>query len=156
MRILFVCTGNICRSPTAHGMLLHMLHESGITDVVVESAGTASAHIGHAPDPRTQAAAKALGYDLSSQRARNIVPEDFDRFDLILAMDESHMAVLERRKHNTSSAQLKLFLDYAPEYGREVPDPYYGEAQGFSDVAHMIEAACKNLLEELRSARSGS
>lgn len=153
MRVLFVCTGNICRSPTAHGMLVHMLNEAGISDVVVESAGVASAHIGEPPDKRTQIAAQALGYNLSAQRARNVVPEDFDRFDLILAMDHGHLAALERRKHNTSTAKLKLFLDYAPEFGEEVPDPYYGGAQGFTDVAGMIEIACKRLLAELRSTK---
>lgn len=146
MKILFVCTGNICRSPTAHGMLQSMLAREGITEVVVDSAGVASAHIGQAPDYRSQQAALTLGYDLSAQRARNVVPEDFDIYDLIIAMDSGHMTALQRKQHKDSKSELRMFVRDA-----DVPDPYYDGAQAFADVADMIEAGCKELLEEIRT-----
>lgn len=149
MHILFVCTGNICRSPTADGMLRHMLQQAGITGIAVDSAGVASAHIGEAPDPRSQKAAQTLGYDLSALRARNVVPEDFDDFDLILAMDSGHLAALQRRQHKTSNATVRLFLD-----GQDVPDPYYDGPEAFDEVARMIEAGCRELFLEISPSRN--
>lgn len=146
MKIMFVCTGNICRSPTADGMLRDMLAKAGITEVEVDSAGVASAHIGEPPDRRSQQAALSLGYDISGLRARNVVPEDFDIFDMIIAMDSGHMAALQRRQHKGSKSQLRMFME-----GQDIPDPYYDGAQAFKDVADMIELGCKKLLDEIRT-----
>lgn len=149
MRILFVCTGNICRSPTADGILRQQLAKAGIEGVEVDLAGIASDHMGQPPDRRSQQAAQALGYDISFLRARNVVPEDFDNFDLMLAMDHGHLAALQRRQHKGSKTVLRLFM---PD-GRDVPDPYYDGPQAFAEVAQMIETGCHTLLKEISSSR---
>jgi len=145
--VLFVCTGNICRSPTAHGVLLHKLREAGLADWVrVDSAGTHDYHVGEPPDARAQAHALRRGYDLSALRARQVLREDFDSFDRILAMDRGHLSLL-RRRAPAGYANLGLFMDYAqPSSGPDVPDPYYGGAQGFERVLDMIEHAAAGLL----------
>ena len=156
--VLFVCTGNICRSPTAHGVFLHKLRAAGLADRVrVDSAGTHGYHVGDPPDERTQAHALRRGYDLSGLRARQILREDFRSFDRILAMDRGHLSIL-RRKAPAGYAGLGLFMDYArPSPGSEVPDPYYGGAQGFERVLDMIEQAAAGLLQALEQdlARQG-
>jgi protein-tyrosine phosphatase len=154
-RILFVCLGNICRSPTAEGVFRATLaREAPDLEVEVDSAGTAAYHVGEPPDPRTQAAARRRGYDLSALRARVIEPADFERFDLILAMDEENAANLRRRAPRDKRDRVKLFLDFAADAGdREVPDPYYGGAGGFERVLDLVEAASRGLVEHLRSRK---
>ncbi len=154
-RILFVCLGNICRSPTAEGVFRATLaREAPDLEVEVDSAGTAAYHVGEPPDPRTQAAARRRGYDLSALRARVIEPADFERFDLILAMDEENAAHLRRRAPREKRDRVKLFLDFAGDVDdKEVPDPYYGGAGGFERVLDLIEAASRGLVEYLRSGK---
>lgn len=150
-RVLFVCTGNICRSPTAEGVFRHLILEAGLESAIESaSAGTHGYHVGDPPDPRTVAAAKRRGFDLSAQRARKVRVEDFHTYDLILAMDRDHFAHLESLRPNTARAQVKLFLDFHPERKHEgVPDPYYGGPDGFEDVLEMIEQATKSLLGQI-------
>lgn len=145
--VLFVCTGNICRSPTADGVLRKLIADAGL-DVQVDSAGTHGYHIGEGPDSRTVRTARARGYDLSPLRARKLVIADFDRFDLILAMDRGHLEIMRRLAPVGSTAQLALFTDFAPApwRGRDVPDPYYGGAEGFVEVLDMVEAGARALL----------
>ena len=141
-RILFVCTGNICRSPTAEAVLRHLAKEAAI-DVHVESAGTGDWHVGHPPDERAQHHARGRGYDLSAQRARQVERRDFEAFDLIVAMDRGHLRVLERQCPREHRAKLRMLA------GRDVPDPYYGGPEGFEHVLDMVEAACRGLLLEV-------
>lgn len=149
-RILFFCMGNICRSPTADGVMRAKLKAAGL-DVKVDSAGTHGYHVGAPPDERSQAHALKRGYDLSPLRARQLVAEDFDRFDLVLAMDGDNLANAERLCPPGRRHRLKLLLDYAPHLGRRhVPDPYYGGDAGFEDVLDLVEAACDGLIGELR------
>src|SRR5215510_10365288 len=142
-RILFVCTGNICRSPTAEGVLRHLARDAGV-EVHVESAGTGDWHVGDPPDERAQHHAKGRGYDLSAQRARQVSAEDFDAFDLIVAMDRGHLGILQQDCPRQHRAKLRLLVP-----GRDVPDPYYGGPEGFERVLDMVEEACRGLLQEL-------
>ncbi|HET6830302.1 MAG TPA: low molecular weight protein-tyrosine-phosphatase [Solirubrobacterales bacterium] len=158
MRILFLCLGNICRSPTAEGVLRQRLRDAGLGDVDVESAGTGSWHIGHPPDDRAAAAALTRGITLDS-RAQRLEPSDFDRFDLILAMDRDNVAEAQAVAPSPdAAAKLRLFREYDPiavAAGElDVPDPYYGGDDGFEDVLDMIERACDGLIAEIRSARA--
>jgi len=140
MKVLFVCTGNICRSPTAEGVFRHMAEAAGIK-VVTDSAGTHGYHIGDPPDPRTVAAARARGIDLSALRARKVTRADFDDFDLILAMDRGHLAHLLAMRPKHSRAEVRLFLDYHPDAAiQDVPDPYYSDADAFTHVLDLAEA----------------
>lgn len=149
-RILFFCMGNICRSPTAEGVMRAKLAAAGI-DVEVDSAGTHGYHVGEPPDERSQQHAAQRGYDLSALRARKLVAEDFIRFDLVLAMDEDNLALAERLCPPAQRQRLKLLLDYAPDAGkRHVPDPYYGGEAGFEAVLDLVEAACDGLINGLR------
>ena len=145
--ILFVCTGNICRSPTADGVLRRLVADAGL-DVRVDSAGTHGYHIGDPPDPRSVRMARTRGYDLSPLRARKLVASDFSRFDLILAMDHGHLDHMRRMAPAGSKAELALFGDHAPPpwRGRDVPDPYYGGEDGFVEVLDMVEAGARALL----------
>ena len=155
MKILFVCLGNICRSPTAE-VVFRTVAAREASDLVLEidSAGTAGYHVGELPDRRTRQAAARRGYDLSAQRARVVEPQDFEHFDLILAMDRENLRALERRAPAHARDRLRLFLEFAPEAGiREVPDPYYGGPNGFEDVLDLIEAASRGLVEYLRSSQ---
>lgn len=152
MRILFVCLGNICRSPTAE-VVFRAVASREAPDIVLEidSAGTAGYHVGEQPDRRTRQAAARRGYDMSALRARVVEPGDFENFDLILAMDRENLRALERRSPPQARERLRLFLDFAPETGiSEVPDPYYGGANGFEDVLDLIEAASRGLVQHLR------
>jgi len=152
VRVLFVCLGNICRSPTAHGVMegLAASGDHGLR-IEVDSAGTGAWHIGHPPDDRSQAAARQRGLDLSAQRARRVELEDFHRFHLILAMDEQNLADLEEMRPSDATAELALLLSYAEGVDlRSVPDPYYGGANGFEQVLDLVEQGCAGLLEELR------
>jgi protein-tyrosine phosphatase len=150
-RVLFVCLGNICRSPTAEGVFRHLLEqEAPELQIEVDSAGTADYHVGAPPDPRSQRAALRRGIDLSEARARQVTLEDFTRFDLILAMDRSNLHTLEAIRPERSDARLQLFLEYAPDVGRlEMPDPYYGGASGFEEVLDLAAAASRGLLAAL-------
>lgn len=152
VKILFVCMGNICRSPTAHGVFLDILQKEGLADLVaVDSAGTHAYHVSEAPDPRAQEAALQRNVDLSMLRARKAVREDFLEFDYILAMDKSNYRHLQALAPEGHKAKLKLFLEYAPRLGlKEVPDPYYGGKNGFEKVLDLIETASQGLLKELK------
>ena len=150
--VLFVCMGNICRSPTAEGVLRHRaaaLDEA--LDIHIDSAGTHGYHAGSPPDPRAVSAAARRGIDISGQRARAVESADFQRFDLILAMDEDNLQVLEAMRPANSRADLQLFLGFCRNAETQsVPDPYYGGGAGFERVLDIIEDASQNLLEELR------
>ena len=150
-RILFVCLGNICRSPMAEGVFSHVASEAGHGErFVIESAGTGDWHIGNPPDSRAVAAAGRRGIDLSQQRARQVHKEDFEAFDLVIAMDHSNHAHLTRMAPGEHAHKIQLFLDHLPEAGgREVPDPYYGGDEGFEEVLDLIEAAARALLARL-------
>jgi protein-tyrosine phosphatase len=148
--VLMVCTGNICRSPTADGLLRHALQAAGLCDrVLVDSAGTHDYHIGDPPDRRSTATAKSYGVDLTGLRARQVTPEDFASFDLILAMDDGHYRQLLRLCPASYRERVKLYLSYAPEFGRDVPDPYYGKADGFEKVWQMCQAVTDALVTEI-------
>jgi Protein-tyrosine-phosphatase len=150
--VLMVCTGNICRSPTADGLLRHALRQHGLEGrVLVDSAGTHGYHVGEPPDPRSIATARRYGVDLSPLRARRIDKSDFQRFDLILAMDDGHLDILLRACPQQYQSKVKLYLEYAPQFGREVPDPYYGGPEGFEAVYRMCEAATAALIDEIRA-----
>jgi protein-tyrosine phosphatase len=142
--ILFVCTGNICRSPTAEAVLRHQADKAGI-ELHVESAGIGRWHIGSPPDQRAQHHAKGRGYDLSTLRARQVEPFDFERFDLILAMDRGHLRTLQKMAPDKHRAKVRLFVAEG-----DVPDPYYGGPEGFEQVLDLVEAACRDLLDELK------
>lgn len=152
VKVLFVCMGNICRSPTAQGVFEALVEREGLADRVgIDSAGTHAYHIGEPPDARAQQAALRRGFDLSHQRARRVRHEDFLEFDYVLAMDRSNYEELREICHPDYEERLRLFLDFAPEAGeRDVPDPYYGGAQGFERVLDLIEQASAGLLEEMR------
>jgi protein-tyrosine phosphatase len=155
VRILFVCTGNICRSPTAEAVFRHLLGEAGLGGIAVDSAGTHGYHVGEPPDERTQEAAALRGYDLSTQTARRIAREDFAEFDLILAMDEGHHAQLVRQAPMAHREKVQMFLDFAPGTGRRgVPDPYYGGQEGFELVLDLVEAGARGLLAHVMERRS--
>jgi len=151
VKILFVCLGNICRSPTAEGVLRTLAaREAPELDLVVDSAGTAGYHIGEPPDPRTQQAAARRGYELGMLRARVIEPADFERFDLILAMDRENLKVLRRRAPPQAHERLRLLLEFAPDATpADVPDPYYGGPNGFEEVLDLVEVAARGLLAHL-------
>jgi protein-tyrosine phosphatase len=151
MRILFVCMGNICRSPTAEGVFRRLVQtRAPDLNIEIDSAGTHSYHVGDPPDPRMVAAAMRRGIDLSALRARTVRTSDFEYYDLILAMDEENLAELLRRSPPAHRRRLRLMMDYAPAaVSRAVPDPYYGGAQGFEDVLDLLEEAAEGLLREL-------
>lgn len=152
VRILFVCMGNICRSPTAEGVARAHFERAGLGKrVEIDSAGTHAYHCGDPPDPRTQKAAARRGYDLSRLRARRVKEADFLRFDLILAMDRDNLAALRKACPTELHGKLRLLLEYAPEAGGgEVPDPYYGGPDGFERVLDLIEAAAGGLVLAVR------
>ena len=150
-RVLLVCLGNICRSPTAEGVLRAIAaREFPGLDLQVDSAGTANYHTGEPPDRRTIAAARRRGYELAALRARQVTSADFAQFDYILAMDRANLAELEQMERTLSCAHLGLFLEFAPESGTdEVPDPYYGGQEGFERVLDLCEAGARGLLGRL-------
>ncbi len=151
--VLFVCLGNICRSPTAKAVFDHKLAGAAI-ELITDSAGTGDWHVGHPPDPRSQAFARRWGVDLSTQRARQVCLEDFVRFDRIYAMDRSNLSALQRMAPPDGAARLDLVMSLAPDYGLdEVPDPYYGGDDGFQRVIDMLESAADQLIAELNVRR---
>lgn len=148
--------GNICRSPTAEGVVRWLVEqEAPDLAVSLDSAGTHSYHIGHPPDPRAAAAALKRGVDLSALRARKVVEDDFSRFDLVLAMDRANLSDLQAMADPASHGRLQLFMSFAGEAATadEVPDPYYGGPNGFELVLDMVEAAGRGLIETLRRDR---
>lgn len=164
VRLLFVCLGNICRSPTAEGVMRHVVSEAGMQDrVQLDSAGTGSWHIGSTPDPRARAAASARGVDLTGE-ARQVRSEDFEEFDLILAMDRANLRDLRALAASEEAEEkVRLLREFDPgvvggsqSEGAEdldVPDPYYGPGGGFEEVFDLVEAACRGLLDEIRAER---
>lgn len=150
--VCFVCLGNICRSPTAEGVMRHQLAEAKLSDrVFVDSAGTGNWHVGEAPDERAQQAARGRGYDLSQLRGRQIGAADFERFDLLIAMDDANVAALSRICPPAHRDKIRLLMEFAPQAdAREVVDPYFGRANGFETVLDQCEAACRGLIAALR------
>ena len=153
LQILIVCTGNICRSPTAEGVLRAAVERRGLSDrVLVASAGTHDYHIGEAPDPRSVKHAKRRGYDLSALRASQVTREDFDRFDYILAMDRGHLRMLRSIAPANARAKLGLFLEPSARWkGEDVPDPYYGGPEGFEEVLDRVEEAAERWLDRIEA-----
>ena len=157
IRVLFVCMGNICRSPTAEGVFNHHVAQAGLAELIAsDSAGTHDYHIGDPPDPRAQNAAGRRGYDLSPLRGRQVGLGDFADFDYVLAMDDYNLRALERLCPSQHRHKLKLFMEFSAGAGmREVPDPYSGGPDGFELVLDMVEQAAQGLLHHLRSRIEG-
>ena len=152
LSVLFVCMGNICRSPLAEGVFRRALADAGLEQLVaVDSAGTGDWHRGDAPDPRAIETALRHGIDISGQRARQVAPEDFDRFDLIFAMDRSNEATLRARSPSAQHGRISLFLDHALGSRADVPDPYYGGDDGFEHVYQLLREGCRALASRLEA-----
>ena len=156
VKVLFVCMGNICRSPTAEGVFRHIVNQSGLEKRIhIDSAGTHAYHIGNPPDSRAQAAAHQRNIDLSSQRARKVKTDDFHEFDYIIAMDDSNITDLEYICPEGLEEKLHLFLNFSEETQQhEVPDPYYGGSRGFEDVLDLVEQASAGLLNTIKEKHS--
>lgn len=152
MKVLFVCLGNICRSPTADGVFRKMVEDAGLQDrITIDSAGTAAWHIGKSPDPRSQAFADRRGYDLSLLRARQVSEDDFHRFDLLLAMDcENYSNLLDLCPEGMDFKVKKLLSYSSIKPNADVPDPYYGGDNGFEEVLDLVEDACGQLLTQIQ------
>ncbi len=153
IRVLFVCTGNICRSPTAEGVFRALAKAAGLDGrVEVDSAGTGGWHVGEPPDARSQEAAAHRGIDLSDLRARQVAPGDFAAFDYVVALDRGHLQALRRMAPPDHLDRLHLFLNHARDLDLEdVPDPYYGGANGFDHVLDLVEAGCRGLLAHIHA-----
>ena len=151
MRVLLVCMGNICRSPMAEGVVRQRLAAARLEEgMELDSAGTHSYHVGEPPDPRAREAAARRGYDISALRGRRVGDDDFDRFDLILAMDEDNLDALRQRCPDDAATKLRLFMEFSVRWARQpVPDPYYGGAAGFERVLDMIEDAATGLVAHI-------
>ena len=148
--VLFVCMGNICRSPTAEGVFRHHVEEAGLGDrIIVDSAGTHAYHVGDPPDRRANAAAERRGIQLGNLRARRVSDEDFERYDYVLAMDLDNLERLKDQSPSEHHNKVRLFLEFSSLKEREVPDPYYGGAAGFERVLDLVEDASRGLLETL-------
>lgn len=150
--VLFVCMGNICRSPTAQGVFEQLVNTQGLAEhILIDSAGTHAYHIGKQPDTRAQAAARRRGLDLSGQRARQVDVDDFGRFEYVLAMDRDNLEDLQRLAGHRQRENLHLFMRFASRWQvDEVPDPYYGGDNGFERVLDMVEDAAEGLLDHIR------
>ena len=150
IRVLFVCMGNICRSPTAHALFREQVDRAGLaTHIEIDSAGTHAYHVGNAPDARAIATARARGINMADLRARQVHQDDYSQFDYIVAMDEENLSVLLASCPEAERARLSLMLDWTTGWGREVPDPYYGEEDGFGEVLDILEAGCPLILQTL-------
>lgn len=157
MKVLFVCMGNICRSPTAEGVFRdYARRHAPDLALEIDSAGTHGYHVGEPPDPRSIAAAARRGIDLSGLRARQVTVEDFERCDLILAMDRLNHVTLLDRSPGEYHGRIRTLLEYAPGHGDDVPDPYYGDAAGFETVLDLVSAAAPGVLAALRRAHRGA
>jgi low molecular weight protein-tyrosine phosphatase len=153
-RVLFVCMGNICRSPLAEGVFRHQVEARGLEDsFVIDSAGTGAWHAGESPDPRSCEVAARNGVDLSSQRARQVRDADAREFDWIVAMDEDNLHGLERRFGAQASVKMLRLREFDPKGDGDVPDPYYGGPRGFDVVFDMVERSCRALLDHLDPER---
>jgi protein-tyrosine phosphatase len=154
--LLFVCLGNICRSPMAEGVFRRVAEEEGVVHLFdIDSAGLGDWHIGQAPDTRAQAAARHRGIDISGQSARQITLDDYGRFDLLLAMDGSNFGELVQLAPDDARHKIRRFLDFAPHVGtKDVPDPFYGGKEGFDHALDLIEEAARGLLAELLGGES--
>ena len=154
--VLFVCTGNICRSPTAEAVFRACVEKAGLANAItVDSAGTHGYHVGDAPDPRAIEHGRRRGYDLSRLRARRIDGGDFENFDLLIACDRGHHKILKRLAPPDAGDRVVMFLDYAPELGlSDVPDPYYGSARDFEHVLDLVERAADGLLTAVKQKLS--
>lgn len=152
IQVLFVCMGNICRSPTAHGVFRQLVRAEGLEEwIEIDSAGTHAYHIGKAPDERAQGTATGRGIDISDLRARRVAAEDFERFDYVIAMDSDNHAILAELCPAQLRHRVFMFMQFAPEHGEaEVPDPYFGGQRGFERVFDMVEAASRGLLQDIR------
>ncbi|MEQ8319740.1 MAG: low molecular weight protein-tyrosine-phosphatase [Rhodospirillales bacterium] len=157
IRVLFVCLGNICRSPTAEGVFRELVRREGLSaGIATDSCGTSDWHIGNPPDNRACEEARRRGVDLSDLRARQVAQSDFSDFDYVLGMDATNIARLKALCPPAQQDRVRLFLSFAPGVGHdEVPDPYYGGPDGFADVFDMIEAASKGLLDDIRTRHPG-
>ncbi|MBI2311329.1 MAG: low molecular weight phosphotyrosine protein phosphatase [Betaproteobacteria bacterium] len=155
IRVLFVCMGNICRSPTAEAVFRRQVREAGLdTEIHIDSAGTHDYHIGDEPDARAQVAAGQRGYDMTGLRARKVGREDFATFHHILAMDAYNLSLLKRACPPEHAHKLGLFMDFSERFEEnEVPDPYYGGNEGFERVLDMVEDAARGLLAHIRATR---
>lgn len=155
IRVLFVCMGNICRSPSAEGIFRAQVREAGLANLIAaDSAGTHGYHVGEPPDRRAIEHAAQRGIDIADLRARRVQLEDFRRFDLILAMDRENLGQLNRLCPRDAIERPRLFMDFAPHLdARDVPDPYYGGADGFEHVLDLVEEASRGLLDHLRLVR---
>ena len=151
IKVIFICMGNICRSPTAEGVFRRLVEDAGLAEaILIDSAGTHGYHIGAAPDRRAQETAARRGYDLGGLRGRQVDRGDFARFDYILAMDDDNLTNLLRLCPSYYQDRVGLFLEYGRKFSlREVPDPYYGGPQGFEQVLDLVEDAAAGLLEEI-------
>lgn len=151
VKVLFVCMGNICRSPTAEGVFRQLVEEEGLGNrISIDSAGTCAFHVGEMPDPRARESALRRGVDLSGIRARAFQVDDFASFDIILAMDERNLRSILDLQPDDITCEVKLFLDYSKRAETDVPDPYYGGPQGFEFVMDLVEDASRGLLEDIR------
>jgi len=154
VKVLFVCLGNICRSPTAEGVFRRAVEQAGMADdIEIDSCGVGSWHVGKAPDARAQQAALCRGIDLSSLCARQLSEQDFAEYDYVLGMDQDNVRAIRGLKPANSQAYVGLFLDFAGTPGAEVPDPYYGGEEGFENVLNLIEAASAGLVQHLKRER---
>ena len=153
INVLFVCMGNICRSPTAEGVFRHLVAQHDLQNrIITDSAGTHAYHVGEAPDRRAQATAQNRGIDLSDLRARRVIAKDFEKFEYVLAMDRDNYANLDALCPAKMKERLFMFLDFAPAVNtREVPDPYYGGPQGFEVVFDLVEQASLGLLQDIKA-----
>ena len=150
--VLFVCMGNICRSPTAEGVFRQIVQDAGLADrIKTDSAGTHAYHSNNPPDRRAQAAAERRGYSLADIRARPVDVDDFERFDYVVAMDADNLEILKERAADEQHVKIRLFLEFSSVTETEVPDPYYGGSAGFERVLDLVEEASRGLLETLQS-----
>ncbi len=151
-KVLFVCMGNICRSPTAEGVFRHIVEQEGLSHAITtDSAGTHAYHVGEPPDRRAQSTAVSRGLDISDLRARRVHGNDFDEFDYVIAMDSDNHAILMSESPANLQDRIYMFLDFAADLNvRDVPDPYYGGQQGFEKVFDMVEAASRGLLDDIK------
>jgi len=153
-KIMFVCMGNICRSPTAHAVMQSIVDRAGLTDQFdIHSSGTHAYHVGEQPDRRSQATALAHGVKMDDLRAQKISINDYDYFDWILAMDQENLDLIEYYSPESSSAKTGLLMSFSEDHSANtvVPDPYYGGSQGFEEVFAMVESACQSLLNQLQA-----